>query len=78
MKRLRPRRLPNQLKVLRARFGVTQTQVAFYIGVDPADYNRIERGKRQPSPEQREALATLFSTAPEAIFTSDSSQAVAS
>ncbi len=50
---------PELIKKLRRRKGLTQTQMAAVVGVNPSTVNFWERGRSQPTGENLEALVAL-------------------
>lgn len=48
------------LRVLRAKIGLTQAQIAEMIGIESRSYQRYEIGKFSPSDEMKEKLADIF------------------
>jgi putative transcriptional regulator len=65
--------MKNRLKVLRAERDWSQAALAERLGVSRQTVNAIETGKYDPSLPLAFALARLFDTAIEAIFTPDES-----
>ena len=52
--------LANRLKELREKNGLTQEQVANYLGVDQSLITRIEKGERNIQVSYLEALSSLY------------------
>ena len=52
--------LANRLKELREKNGLTQEQVANYLGVDQSLITRIEKGERNIQVSHLEALSSLY------------------
>ncbi|MGB3183670.1 MAG: helix-turn-helix transcriptional regulator [Cyclobacteriaceae bacterium] len=52
--------LPDNMKLLRKRRGLTQQQMAQGIGISTAAYNNYESGKRQMPPEKVEELGGVL------------------
>lgn len=48
------------LKNLRLSKGLTQNKIAKMVGVDVTTINKIELGKRRPSPETAKAIAAVL------------------
>ena len=67
---LRPRRVttfkPADIRAIRAKLGVTQTEFALMIGVSVATLRNWEQGRRMPDGPAR-ALLRVAATAPEAV-----------
>lgn len=69
MRNVKPVAQPNRLKVLRAVFGLDQYEVADLLQINRSRYCFIEKGKTQPSDEERQKIAKLFNKSVEYIFT---------
>jgi transcriptional regulator with XRE-family HTH domain len=48
------------IKQVRKEKGLQQKAVAFEIGIDQSNYNKIENGKREPSVEVLQKLSIIF------------------
>lgn len=62
--------MENELKVWRAKRGVTQLDLALEIGVSDTQISLVERGRIEPSDELIAALAKALKTTPSEIFPS--------
>ena len=60
--------IENQLKVWRARFDITQEQLAAAVGLSRQTIHSIERGKFIPSVLSALKIARYFQTPVETIF----------
>lgn len=69
-------KLGERLRVLRAKYRVSQMKAAAYLGVGHNRYWRIENGFQEPTPDEREKLAKLLRTTEAELFPRHS-QAVA-
>jgi len=58
----------NNLKIWRAKFDLTQAQLALKAGVSRKTINTLERGVYTPSVELALKLAALFETSVEEVF----------
>ncbi len=63
--------MKNRLKVLRAEAGWSQAELADRVGVSRQTINAIETGRYDPSLPLAFALAAVFATPIEGIFTPD-------
>ena len=61
----------NRLKEFRARFGMTQQELAGKVGVTRQTINAIESGRSDPSLPLAIGLARLFKTTVEELFPYD-------
>lgn len=52
--------LKENLKALRKKNGITQQEIAEYLGIDTTSYGRIERGDRNLSAERLELIAKFY------------------
>jgi transcriptional regulator with XRE-family HTH domain len=52
--------LRENLKTLRKKNGITQQEIAEYLGIDTTSYGRIERGDRNLSAERLELIAKFY------------------
>jgi len=54
--------LKENLKTLRKKNGITQQEIAEYLGIDTTSYGRIERGDRNLSADRLELIAKFYKT----------------
>ena len=59
----------NELRVYRARYDLTQAELAVEVGVSRQTINAVETGKYNPSLELALKLANRFDVAVEELFT---------
>lgn len=59
------------IKRIRKEKALQQKQVALEIGLDQSNYNKIENGKREPSVEVLNKLASLFGVTVDDILNPD-------
>ncbi|MBU3662196.1 MAG: helix-turn-helix transcriptional regulator [Bacteroidetes bacterium] len=52
--------LKENLKVLRKKNGITQQEIAEYLGIDTTSYGRLERGERNLSADRLELIAKFY------------------
>ena len=52
----------NRLRELRTLKKCTQINVQMNTGIDQSEYSKMERGERQPTYEQCQALALFYNT----------------
>ncbi|MCC6251371.1 MAG: helix-turn-helix transcriptional regulator [Bacteroidia bacterium] len=52
--------LKENLKTLRKKNGITQQEIAEYLGIDTTSYGRIERGVRNLSADRLELIAKFY------------------
>lgn len=52
--------LKENLKALRKKNGITQQEIAEYLGIDTTSYGRIERGDRNLSAERLDLIAKFY------------------
>jgi len=57
-----------RLLLERRRRRLAAWRLAALADIDPTTYCRIERGNREPTPEQQRALARVLGVEPETIF----------
>ena len=60
--------MSNLLKMLRCTAGITQTQAAEAVGLQPEQYSMIESGTADPAPDQMREIADLYSVPPRLAF----------
>ena len=48
------------IKKIREKKGLMQKEIAAVAGMHPANYNKVEKGEREPSIEAMTKIATLF------------------
>lgn len=60
--------LKENLKALRKNNGLTQQEIAEYLGIDTTSYGRIERGDRNLSAERLELIAKFYKVSASAIL----------
>jgi len=68
----------NMMKALRLERNLSQLAVATLVGISPGYYANIERGEKNPSWENIQALAAVFGVPAEALMEKEASQAGAS
>ena len=54
--------LNNNLKAIRKKKGLSQQEVAEYLGIDTTSYGRLERGDRKISADRLNKLASYYNT----------------
>lgn len=52
--------LKENLKALRKKNGITQQEIAEYLGIDTTSYGRIERGERNLSADRLELISKFY------------------
>jgi transcriptional regulator with XRE-family HTH domain len=52
--------LKENIKVLRKKNGITQQEIAEYLGIDTTSYGRLERGERNLSADRLELIAKFY------------------
>lgn len=57
-----------ELKVLRAKYDISQRKMAEMLGMTPASYNRKENGVRKFNIQEAKIIADFFHTTIENIF----------
>ena len=57
-----------KLLIERRRRGLAGWQLAAAAGVCPTTYSKIENGQREPTPDQKLALARALGCEPETLF----------
>lgn len=60
--------LKENLKALRKNYGITQQEIAEYLGIDTTSYGRIERGDRNLSAERLELIAKFYKVSASSIL----------
>ena len=57
-----------RLKELRKSKGLTQEQVAEFVGIEPVNVSKIERGMHFPQPEKIEKFAIILGVSTKDLF----------
>jgi transcriptional regulator with XRE-family HTH domain len=58
----------NNVKAKRTELGLSEDQVANHLGLNPAEYQEYESGKRRFGAERLLKLVRLWSVSPEELF----------
>lgn len=60
--------LKENLKALRKKNGITQQEIAEYLGIDTTSYGRIERGERNLSTDRLELISKFYNISLNAVL----------